>query len=71
MLGQLALRQKELVKEIYDRGHTIGSHTYDHKNLKKLDKNVEIKRCKFDGIIFDEVNIKFGTLEHTIAYYKV
>lgn len=35
---------------------------FNNENIK-LDKNVEIKRCKFDGIIFDEVNIKFGTLE--------
>lgn len=37
MLGQLAVKQKELVKKVYDYGHTIGSHTYDHKNMKKLD----------------------------------
>lgn len=37
MLGQLAIKQKDLVKKVYDYGHTIGSHTYDHKNLKKLD----------------------------------
>ena len=37
MLGQLAIKQKDLVKKVYDHGHTIGSHTYDHKNLKKLD----------------------------------
>ena len=36
MLGELANRQPELVKYIYTTGHTIGSHTYDHKNLKKL-----------------------------------
>ena len=36
MLGELANKQAELVKHIYSTGHTIGSHTYDHKNLKKL-----------------------------------
>ena len=36
MLGELANKQKDLVKKVYDYGHTIGSHTYDHKNLKKL-----------------------------------
>ena len=36
MLGELASRQADLVKMVYDKGHTIGSHTYDHKNLKKL-----------------------------------
>ncbi len=36
MLGELANKQKELVKFAYDSGHTIGSHSYDHKNLKKI-----------------------------------
>lgn len=36
LLGELAIKQSELVKKTYDSGHTIGSHTYDHKNLKKL-----------------------------------
>jgi len=26
---------KEQVKQLADEGHTIGSHTYDHKNVKK------------------------------------
>lgn len=51
MLGQLALRQKELVKEVYDRGHTIGSHTYDHKNLKKLD----LEQLKFEVDYTNEI----------------
>lgn len=51
MLGQLALRQKELVKEIYDRGHTIGSHTYDHKNMKKLDE----EQLKFEVDYTNEI----------------
>ena len=38
MLGQLAIKQKDLVKKVYDLGHTIGSHTYDHKNIKNLDE---------------------------------
>ena len=37
MLGQLANKQPDLVKKVYNYGHTIGSHTYDHKNLTKLD----------------------------------
>lgn len=37
VLGELALKQPDIVKKAYDAGHTIGSHTYDHKNLKKID----------------------------------
>lgn len=36
VLGELAIKQPDLVKKTYDMGHTIGSHTYDHKNLKKI-----------------------------------
>lgn len=36
MLGELAIKQKDLVKKVYDMGHTVASHTYDHKNLVKL-----------------------------------
>lgn len=34
----------------------------ENENIK-LDTNVEIKSCKFNGVVFDEVNIKFGKLE--------
>lgn len=37
MVGNRATMQKELVKEIYNKGHVIGSHSYDHKSLTKLD----------------------------------
>lgn len=46
------INKKEILKD----------YIFNNENIE-LDKNVEIKRCKFDGIIFDEVSIKFGTLE--------
>ncbi len=36
MVGNRIPSQTDLVKEMYDRGHTVGSHSYDHKNLTKL-----------------------------------
>ena len=45
-----------------DKKEILKNYIFNNENIK-LDKNVEIKKCKFDGIIFDEVNIKFGTLE--------
>lgn len=36
VLGEFAVKQPNLLKRAYDEGHTIGSHTYDHKSLKKL-----------------------------------
>ncbi|HKZ67763.1 MAG TPA: polysaccharide deacetylase family protein [Chitinophagaceae bacterium] len=34
-LGKPGYMSKEQVKQLADEGHTIGSHTYDHKNVKK------------------------------------
>jgi len=44
------------------RKETLKDYIFNNENIK-LDENAEIKKCRFDGIIFDEVNIKFGTLE--------
>lgn len=33
-LGKPGYMSKEQVKQLADEGHTIGSHTYDHKNVK-------------------------------------
>jgi peptidoglycan/xylan/chitin deacetylase (PgdA/CDA1 family) len=34
-LGRPGYMSKEQVKELADEGHTVGSHTYDHQNVKK------------------------------------
>lgn len=34
--GYYADSNKELVKEIYDRGHIIGNHTWGHQNLNEI-----------------------------------
>lgn len=36
LLGERAIKQPNLVKLMFNKGHTIGSHTYDHKNLFNL-----------------------------------
>ena len=35
--GHYAVKNKDLLKEIYDKGHIIGNHTWWHENLKKID----------------------------------
>lgn len=41
--GHYAVKHEDLVKEIYNRGHVIGNHTWWHENLKELspEKTVE------------------------------
>lgn len=53
---------KSLKYSDINKKEVLKDYIFNNENIE-LDKNVEIKRCKFDGIIFDEVNIKFGTLE--------
>lgn len=36
-LGRPRYMSKEQVKELSDAGHTIGSHTWDHRNVKKYE----------------------------------
>lgn len=36
-LGKPGYMSREQVKQLSDAGHTIGSHTYDHKNVKKYE----------------------------------
>jgi peptidoglycan-N-acetylglucosamine deacetylase len=47
ILGSVAEKHPELIKEIYNRGHEIASHAYSHKMLHELGKEgfeEEIKR---------------------------
>lgn len=36
LVGSRIASQHNIVKKMYENGHTVGSHTYDHKNLEKI-----------------------------------
>lgn len=36
MVGQMAVSDPAMVREVARRGHTVGSHTWSHKNLRAL-----------------------------------
>lgn len=62
VLGELALKQPDIVKKAYNMGHTIGSHTYDHKNLKKIDDEQLAYEVNYTNEILKEIigtDIKF------------
>lgn len=47
MVGIYAQAHPDLVREVAARGHIIGTHTWDHRNLRRMslaDAKVEIKR---------------------------
>jgi polysaccharide deacetylase family protein (PEP-CTERM system associated) len=48
ILGEVAEKNPDLVRSIFQRGHEIGCHGFSHKPLWKLDKELfreELKRC--------------------------
>jgi peptidoglycan/xylan/chitin deacetylase (PgdA/CDA1 family) len=46
--------QRETVREIARRGHTIGSHTYDHTNLTTLDEaHITLEMTRSEAIFED------------------
>lgn len=55
MLGELATKQPELVRFIYDSGHTVASHTYDHKNLKKIDEKLYSYEIDYTNEILESI----------------
>jgi len=36
MVGEMAAEYPDLVREVAEQGHTIGTHTWSHRNLKRL-----------------------------------
>ena len=54
VLGVVAKKHPELVEEVYERGHEIGSHAYSHKTLYELGKD------KFEN----EINLSVQLLQH-------
>jgi polysaccharide deacetylase family protein (PEP-CTERM system associated) len=54
VLGEVAKKHPELVEEVYERGHEIGSHAYSHKTL------YELGRDKFEN----EINLSVQLLQH-------
>jgi peptidoglycan/xylan/chitin deacetylase (PgdA/CDA1 family) len=50
MVGQAASQNPELVRQVYENGHTIGNHSYHHKELPSLNIFHQIKEllmCRF------------------------
>ena len=39
MIGEIALQHPTVAQAVYLAGETIGSHTFDHKDLSKLSES--------------------------------
>lgn len=47
VVGYIAEKFPELIKRIFDQGHEIGSHSYSHQDLRKINKEIfedEVKK---------------------------
>jgi len=53
--GHYAVKNKELLREIYDRGHIIGNHTWWHENLKQIDEEKTKKEIVEVNDLVEEV----------------
>lgn len=59
--GSSIQKYPELIKEIYDRGHIIGSHSYTHSE----DVHINVRRLR------REINLTNGALGHAIGYRTI
>ncbi len=53
--GARHARQRELVREMARRGHTIGSHTFSHANLRTLTNDEIVQELSRSEAVFREV----------------
>ncbi len=80
VLGELVKYKKQIILEIFRKGHTIGSHTFSHKNFYDLSKKFTLQECKnileeeliktkkeIDSIL-DKVEIKYVRLPN--GFYR-
>lgn len=55
MVGNRILGNEYLVKEIFNAHHTIGNHTYDHKNLKNISADKVLFEINETNKVLEEV----------------
>lgn len=54
-LGRPRYMSRVQVKELSDRGHSIGSHTWDHQNVKKLKNEDWVTQVEKPGKVLEEI----------------
>lgn len=57
MVGRMAVANPGIVREVANEGHTIASHTWSHKNLKRMGAN--------DGK--GEIELGISTIQHALG----
>lgn len=57
-LGRPRYMSRGQVKDLFDRGHIIGSHTWDHQNVKKLKDNDWVTQVEKPAKALEEITGK-------------
>ncbi|MBO0766602.1 MAG: polysaccharide deacetylase family protein, partial [Hyphomicrobiaceae bacterium] len=57
MLGQMALADPQLVKEVARQGHTVATHTWSHANLQVLPQDK----------VVDEIELGLSSVQHALG----
>lgn len=55
VVGQMINNNKDTLKKAYEKGHTIGIHSYSHKNFKTLNKNQLLKEINNTNKLVSEI----------------
>lgn len=70
VLGELVRLHSLVIKKIIEKGHTIGTHTYSHKNFYQLQKKKNINECK--TILVEELELTEKELKKILgADFKI
>lgn len=63
VVGNRVPQYEDMVKQAYEDGNEIATHTYNHANLTKLDKNgIKTELNKSKKVIKDVIGCSFSTL---------
>ncbi|MEN3013003.1 MAG: polysaccharide deacetylase family protein [Endomicrobiia bacterium] len=74
VLGELVKYNPEVIKEIVKKGHTLGNHTYYHKNYYQLQKKYSLQTCKKlleEDILSTEKEVKKVNENLKIKYLRM
>ncbi len=69
VLGEMVKIYPDKLKDIFNKGHTIASHTYSHVNFYSLQKTRNLLECK--NILIEELQKTEKEIRNVLGDYKV
>jgi peptidoglycan-N-acetylglucosamine deacetylase len=59
MVGELADKYPEIVRMVYENGHTIANHSWDHPDFKKINFKQKLRQIKKCNKVLRRYSIKY------------